>query len=459
MSDDKMKTIVVVAEEGWKYNGELRPCGSEWDLTADDLKRLQSFIDKGVIEEVIETRAVDEQRRMEIVVTAVEKLWEKIRAEENKRRKSAGTQVHHCYNDDPEYSEKGGYTHFSDYAKDIWLRDTGKHASEKLRKWETSDYVKAATGMGEVVGADGGALVPTAFRQQLLMNALETSIVFQRATFVPMTTNALEVPAVDVTSHASNFFGGVVAYWGDEGTAPTASKPALTKVKLSLNSLKALAYVTEELMEDSPISLEGLLPTMFSQAITFQMDQKFLTGTGAGQPLGIVSAPATVSVSKESGQAAATIVANNVINMYSRMYPPSIANAVWIANINTFPQLATLSVAIGTGGSLVGLLSNQQAQQAPVLTLLGRPVIFTEKLPTLGTVGDIIFADFSQYMIGGKSSTGATMQSSMHLKFDQFETAFRIMQRMDGQPWWRSALTPRVATTTLSPFVTLATRA
>lgn len=456
-NDQKMKTIQVIAEDGWKYNGELRPFGSEWEVSKDDLDRLQSYIEKGVIEEVIQTRAIDAHRQGMIATQVAEKMFEKWREDERKNRRANGG-VHARYNDDPEYVEKGGYTYLAEYAKDIWLRDTNQQYSEKLRKWEASDYVKAATGMGESISSDGGALVPTAFRNQLLMNALEASIVFGRSTFIPMATNSVDVPSIEVTSHASNFFGGVVAYWADEGTAATASKPKPARITLTLNSLKGLCYVTDELLQDSPISLEGLLPTMFSQAISFQMDEKFLTGNGGGCPLGVLNAPATVSQAKESGQAATTIVAENIVKMYSRMYPPSIPNAVWVANIDAFPQLATMSIAVGTGGSLVGLLSNQQAQAAPTLTLLGRPVIFTEKVPTLGTVGDIMFCDFSQYMIGAKSATGAAMQSSIHLKFDQHETAFRIMQRMDGQPWWKSALTPRISSTTLSPFVSLATR-
>ena len=78
-------------------------------------------------------------------------------------------------------------------------------------------------------------------------------------------------------------------------------------------------------------------------------------------------------------------------------------------------------------------------------------------MQTLGTQGDIGLADFSQYLIGDKG--GIKVATSIHLRFDYDETAFRFVLRYDGQPWWLSALTPRRGTSTLSPFVVLAVRA
>ena len=452
-------TLNVLKEDGWKYGKDIFDMGDQFTVNKDDLVHLQKYIDNGTIEVALEPRAIDAKKAAEIQATTIKAVIAPIMDDFKKAMKTF--KVHGKYQDDPSFEDDGGFSNLAEFTKHVFNRDRhGGSRSEKLAKWESSEFVtKAATGMGEVVGADGGVLVPTAYRNQLMMNAVEKSIVFPRATFVPMASNAVEVPTVDVTSHASNLYGGVLAYWGDEGTAPTASKPAFGKIKLSLNSLKALAYVGEELMEDSAISLEGLLPSMFSTAISYQMDEKFLVGNGSGCPLGALNSPAIVSVAKETGQLATTIVTENLLKMWSRCYPPSQSNAVWIANIDTFVQLATLSLPVGTGGSTVGILREQTVQGNTVQTLLGRPIIFTEKVPTLGTTGDVMLCDFAQYVIGGKSATaGSGLQGSIHLKFDSFQQAFRISQRMDGQSWWRSALTPRNGSNTLSPFVKLDTR-
>ena len=92
-------------------------------------------------------------------------------------------------------------------------------------------------------------------------------------------------------------------------------------------------------------------------------------------------------------------------------------------------------------------------------TLLGRPVVPIEHCATLGPVGDIIFADMSQYLYGRKAQ-GIEMATSIHLRFDYDQTTFRFVFRVDGKPWWRTALTPYKGTgNTQSPFVALATRA
>jgi hypothetical protein len=46
-------------------------------------------------------------------------------------------------------------------------------------------------------------------------------------------------------------------------------------------------------------------------------------------------------------------------------------------------------------------------------------------------------------------------RSSEHFKFQNDQTAYRIIQRVDGRPWLQSAITPKNNGATLSPFVSL----
>jgi HK97 family phage major capsid protein len=81
------------------------------------------------------------------------------------------------------------------------------------------------------------------------------------------------------------------------------------------------------------------------------------------------------------------------------------------------------------------------------------PVEYCE---TLGIQGDIILADFSQYVMCDKN----VMQqaSSVHVRFLTDEMTFRITYRVDGQPIWHTQLTPYRGTQTKSPFIVCATR-
>ena len=445
---DKIEIRVIA--DSWDYAGKSHECGKRFHIDKDQLPNLQKYIDEDIIEVVVPTRVVDEQERTKIITETVDQVVTKLN-----KASSKNMTVTDLYDQEPNYEEKAGFSCFAEYAKQVFLKDTKGEVSDTMKKWIAS---KEATGMGEAIESDGGVLSPAMFSRQLLATPIEDAIVRPRAQFIPMESNSVEIPAIEASSHASSLYGGVLAYWVDEGTSGTASKPAFGKITLKLNKMLVLAYVTSELLEDSVISLETLLPTLFGRAIAYQEDDKFLSGAGAGCPLGIYNSPAKISVTKETGQAATTIVTENILKMYSRMHPASVNSAIWVAHNDTFPELASLTIAVGTGGNSVGILREQVIQGVPVFTLLGRPIMFTEKAATLGTVNDIAFVDFSQYIIGGKSAGGSTVNTSIHLKFDQDETAFKVRLRTDGQCWWKSALTPKNGSNTVSPIVLLATR-
>jgi HK97 family phage major capsid protein len=191
--------------------------------------------------------------------------------------------------------------------------------------------------------------------------------------------------------------------------------------------------------------------------MAFVQDDDFLNGTGANQPLGVLNSrnPAIITVTAVSGQGASTVIAENIRDMYSRMYPVGQSRAIWLANNDVFPQLFGMSLSIGTAGYPLWLPANS-ISGAPYSTLFGRPLILTEKCQTLGTAGDIAFVDLSAYIVAGKANGEApAIASSMHFKFDYGMQSFRFTMRYDGQPLWRSALTPKYSSTTLSPYIVL----
>jgi HK97 family phage major capsid protein len=148
--------------------------------------------------------------------------------------------------------------------------------------------------------------------------------------------------------------------------------------------------------------------------------------------------------------------------MYSRMLPTSLGKAVWIMNQDVLPQLLQMTLPVknvaGTenvGGSAVGIAYGQ-GTSSPSFTLLGRPVILTEKVPSLTNLGDVNFVDLSYYAIGDRQQVSA--MTSEHFKFSTDTTAYRITQRVDGRPLILSALTPRQGSNTVSPFVKLQAR-
>jgi hypothetical protein len=88
---------------------------------------------------------------------------------------------------------------------------------------------------------------------------------------------------------------------------------------------------------------------------------------------------------------------------------------------------------------------------------MGRPVIPIEQAEALGTVGDIILADLSDYMLIEKG--GIEPAESMHVRFLYAENTFRWMYRVSGTPMTHVAVTPYKGNNSVSPYVVLATRA
>ena len=338
---------------------------------------------------------------------------------------------------------KGGMKSFRDFL-----------SQADFRSIRNNGVSAALKDLSENVGGDGGFLVPEQFRAEMLLIAIEAAIVRSRATVIPRSSNKIRMPAVLDTSHATNIYGGVQAFWESEGSTGTESQPTFRQIALEALKLRGHTETTLELMADSAISLEAVLRLMFGTALAYFEDVAFIDGTGAGQPLGILNAPALVSQAKETGQGAATIVAENLDNMFSRMLPSSLGRAVWLISPDAYPQLASLSRSVGTGGSPVFM---PNIQSGPPMIIYGRPVIISEKLQTLGTVGDIYFADFFYYLIGDRQAM--SMSSSEHFKFTSDLMTWKWVQRLDGRPWLHSAITSRNNSAhTFSPFVALATR-
>lgn len=334
----------------------------------------------------------------------------------------------------------------ADYFKTIW------HLSNKTQDLQTK-LSRVRNAFSSVVPSEGGFLIPEILRSELLSLSLETAIVRPRARVIPMDSLRVPFPAIDTTSNVSSVYGGIVAYWTEEGAALTASSAAFGRVVLDAKKLTAYAQVPNELMSDSLISMQALLDQLFPEALGFYEDDAFLNGSGVGMPLGANKSSAMITVDAEAGQASNTIVWENLVKMYSRMLPGSLNRAVWLVSPNCFPELATMALSVGTGGSAIWLTNG--AGTAPT-TILGRPVIVTEKAPSLGTAGDVSFIDFGFYLIGDRQVMSA--MSSPHYRFGTDETAYRIIERVDGRPWLNSAITPKNNGPTLSPFVRLAAR-
>jgi len=285
-------------------------------------------------------------------------------------------------------------------------------------------------------GADGGFLVPAQFVAQMLDASLESEIVRPRAQTYGMTSDTMSVPGWDGATHTSTLYGGLTAYWVGEAQTIDASQAKLRMVGLTARKLAILTQVSNELLQDG-VGFEAQMGTALTRTLGWTLDYACIWGTGAGQPLGAMNAASTVTVAKEGGQANDTIVYDNITKMFAQLHPTCYGNAIWLASPTVIPQLLKLSIPVGTGGTVIPVL--QGGGQS--FSMLGRPVVFSEKCTKLGDLGDILLVDWCKYAMGIRSDL--SLDSSPHLGFASATTYLRGLLRCDGQPLWNQAITPK----------------
>lgn len=320
------------------------------------------------------------------------------------------------------------------------------------------DINATATGMGEQIGSDGGFAIQNDLLQLALEPMYEKSAILSRVRRVPIGAgrNGAKFWVIDEESRATGSrFGGLQMQWVAEGDTVVPKKPKLRKMEVELKKLIGFAYVTDEELEDVGV-MGTLLETAYREESEFMLEDSVINGAAAG-PLGILQAKCTRAIAIEGGQTIANTPASlskNVANMKVAVPPKLWQNGIWLANPEFEPALINATM----GGTNIPIyLPPGGLSAAPYGQLLGRPVIFTEYNPAVGTPGDIMFAALSEYLMADKN--GVRTAWSSHVQFLTEQQCFRISMRADGQPLWKDAVAPAKGSVSRTPFVTLAARA
>jgi HK97 family phage major capsid protein len=343
-----------------------------------------------------------------------------------------------------------GFNTFGDFARSV--RAAAMPGSGRMDERLNIGAASPSTYANEGTGQDGGFLVPPQFAQDIWTLSLEEDALLPRTDSTPVSGNSMAFPKDETTPWGTD---GVRAYWQNEASAATATKPKLGVQTNRLHKLMALVPVTDELLDDTS-ALAAYLPGKTAASIRWKTDEAILFGTGAGQPIGLLKSKAVIVVAKDSGQATNTLSAANIINMVARLPAGSFGRAFWLMNPDVLPSLDLL--ALGNYPIYMPIGSGQGAMSAsPYGMLKGRPVIISEHASAFSSQSDVSLIDLSYYRTI-TARGGIQTATSMHLYFDADATAFRTTFRVDGGPKLENAITPPKSTNTRSPFVTLAAR-
>lgn len=351
---------------------------------------------------------------------------------------------------DPKAEGRHGFRSFGEFALAVQKGSSRNNPNIDNRLIQNAPTTVSTEG----TGADGGFAVPPEFRSEITRLVMGEDSVIARTDQLTTGSNFMVLPKDETTPWQTT--GGIQSYWEGENNQLTQSKVALEQDSIRLNKLTTLVPVTEELLADAS-GIDSYLRSKVPEKMDYKIHDALINGNGVGRPTGVLQSGALVTVAKEGSQAADTVVYENIVKMWSRMYGPARRNAVWMINQDIEPQLFTMSFE-GTSSSVPAYMPAGGLSGSPYGMLMGRPVIESQACQTLGDLGDIILVDWSKYRTIQKTE-GMRSDVSMHLWFDYDTLAYRFIIRLAGNGWYSSPITPANSANTLSPFVTLAARA
>jgi HK97 family phage major capsid protein len=350
-------------------------------------------------------------------------------------------EVHERFEDDP----SGGFRNHVEFFQAVRSAESGRIDS-RLRRFQATQGTDEQS-----IASDpyGGFLIPTSVAPGISVTA-EQDPLAGLVTSVPMATPIVRFTARVDKDHSTSVSGGLTVARATETSTVTSSLMQLEPVELNVHDLFGLAFATNSILQDSMESFLAILQAGFSDELANKVMNERINGTGGGQFLGVLKAPCLITTSKEVGQVPATIVSENIDNMMASCW--RFWKATWLANPTVRPQLKKLVRVVGTAGSSEAYLKTGDDGQE---RLDGRPIFYSEWNPILGTTGDLLLCNWSEYLQG--QYRPLQQVTSMHVRFIANESAFKFWLRNDGTSWWRAALTPKNGGTR-SPFIALQTR-
>ncbi len=327
------------------------------------------------------------------------------------------------------------------------------------------------TAMGETSGQVGGYLVPLDYTYELMRVIAEESFIYPRATVLPMSEPIMDCPVVDVTtapalnSGISPFFGSMQFKWGFS-QAPAETEPKFQNVNLTAWDLLGYTVISNQLLWDmggpsyessmatntygGGYSLgENALFNLFGKAAAWFAEYAFLSGTGAdnSMPVGVINAPCTIQLART---VANQIAAADLSGLAANMLPFGWRHAIWACSPDCLAQIMKATTFFVNADGIEG---DRDGAGGFAGRLIGRPLYVTEKLPPLGTPGDLVFFDPSLYVIGNRQEV--LIDVSSHVSFPTNQTNYRIWLRLDGKPMVSKPITLQDGITTVSPCTCL----
>jgi HK97 family phage major capsid protein len=401
------------------------------------------FIEKGYAEKISEeTESVDaivSKLRDEVSAVAKEVATQTVKEISKGLKSKSSINV----GADRELEDpKAGFKHLGEFAACVRKATSGEGLDPRLDR-----FYKAASGLTGETDPMGAGTLPEQFAAEIARVANANANIQQYVRTFPLSVGrTLKIPVLadydrTDTTPANRLTSAAVLDTASGRGAITSSKSKYETVSLTLNTRGILAYATDELLADNGVALGVFLTQTIGEELADQINEGIINGVSNFAD-GVIGNAASLLVTRDTSS---DIKAVDIANMRSRFYG-NYGAAIWVCSHSAYAKI--LSLTLGN----FPLYTPMGVQNAPVDMLYGRPLIVSEHAADMGVEGDIILMDGSKYYAASKG--GVELASSIHLKFDSAETAFRGIVRFDGRPIFSSTFKLKNGVE-VSPFVVL----
>lgn len=296
----------------------------------------------------------------------------------------------------------------------------------------------------EAIDSLGGYAVPVDFQSKVITRLPGYTVVRPRATVGQTSRDMVEMPTLptdDTTNH--QYTSAVRVTWTEETpTSPGETNFTLGGEQIPIHTVMAETYLSRNLIEDSIFDLEGWLAEKFAEASGIDEDNRFLTGSGVGNPEGWLPGSINANSLTEviSGEAAA-LSWDGLISMIYSVPSQYRNNCVWIGKRLTWSAIQKLRAATG-GEYLWQPYQYSGGEMGKTTTLLGYPVLEQEIMPSIAANAfPILFGDLRGYQIFDR--IGMTVERYLDSATARTNRVLYIMRRrLGGAPveTWRMSV-------------------
>jgi HK97 family phage major capsid protein len=266
---------------------------------------------------------------------------------------------------------------------------------------EERNYLQRAQSVG--TAANGGYFVPTLMGSQIIKALKAFGGVRSVANVVSTASGAaINWPTSDQTTYKATIIG--------ENTQVAEKTLSLGSIAIGAFTYNSgVVKVSNELLQDSAFDVQAFLAEELGLAFGRGTNEHFTTGTGAGQPKGIVTA-STLG----TNAAAAAITFDNLIDLYHSVNSAYRNNASFMFSDSTLKALKKLKDTNGNYIWQPGTVSGAAD------TILGKSYVINDDMASIATAQkSVLFGDMSKYLIRDVAGVSIARLTERYADFGQ----------------------------------------